>query len=112
MTWGDDLMALPPSGPDPAVQGEAALIDAGWAVYRAAFADTLARDLEAADCLLDALLTYDTIHSGVRHPAVYWPDLGHDPQPWDAGLRRAAGDVLERLAALIAQAPALAGDQP
>ena len=97
---------------DPAVQGEAAVIDAGWALYRRARAGLWYAGLEAADLLEDALDVYEAIHSGHGHPAAYWADLGHDPQPYDAGLRRAAGDALDRIVKLIKQAPALAGDTP
>ena len=96
--------------PDRAAQGEAALIDAGWALWRRARADVLARQLEEADDLVLALDVYDAIHGGIIHPGAFWPELGHDPQPYDTGLRRAAGDVLDAIAQVLKAAPALAGE--
>ncbi len=91
---------------------EAAVIEAGRVVWHRARGDVLASRLEAADGLITALDTYDAIHAGTIRPAAFWPDLEHDPQPWDTGLRRAAGAVLRQIAELIRQAPELAGDAP
>jgi hypothetical protein len=89
---------------------EAVVIEAGRAVWNRARADMRWRFLEAADDLILALDIYDFIHCGIIHPADRWPDLEDDPQPWDEGLRRAAGEVLHQLAEVIRAAPALAGE--
>ena len=101
--------------PGRAAMGEAALIDAGQALYERARAARLAGrpvPLEAVDDLVQALETWDAIHGGLIHPAVFWPDLEHDEHPYDTGLRRAAGDILERIAEVLRAAPGLAGDTP
>jgi hypothetical protein len=90
---------------------EAVVVAAGRAVWNRPRADQRLR-LEAADDLIIALDAYDAIHAGAIHPAAWWPDLEHDPEPWDAGLRLAAEAVLRKLAEVIRQAPALAGDTP
>lgn len=111
MSWSD-LTASWHGEPGPVPGTEAAVIDAGWAAWRRARDDRLACLLEAADALADALDAYDAIRSGVIHPAAFWPDLEHDLEPYDTGLRMAADAVLQWLAELIRQAPALAGDTP
>jgi hypothetical protein len=103
VTWSELL----PSGPDP--DTEAVVVAAGWAVWHRARADVLCTRLEAADDLVTALDTYDAVFTGAISPAAFWPDLEHDGGRRDEGLRRAAEAVLHSLAALIAQAPALAG---
>ena len=89
---------------------EAVVIAAARTVWHRACGDPLACRLQAADDLVLAPDTYDAIHSGAVNPAARWPELEHDPEPWDAGLRLAADEVLQRLAEIIRQAPALAGD--
>jgi hypothetical protein len=89
---------------------EAVVVAAGRTVWNRARADDLASRLEAADDLILALDAYDAIHAGLACPAAWWPELEHDPEPWDTGLRRAAEAVLQRLAEVIRQAPALAGE--
>ena len=109
MSWAE-FGAAPP---DRAATGEAALIDAGQALYERARAARLAGrpvPLEALDDLVQALETWDAIHGGLIHPGAFWPDLEHDGQPYDTGLRRAAGDVLDAIAQVLRAAPALAGD--
>lgn len=94
---------------------EAVVVAAGWAVWHRARAARLhgqlgaLEALEAADDLVTALDTYVAVFTGVIHPAAFWPDLEHDDNHRDEGLRRAAEDVLHCLGVLIAQAPALAG---
>lgn len=90
---------------------EAVVVAAGRTVWNRARADQRLR-LEAADDLILALDAYDAIHAGVVHPAAWWPELEHDPEPYDTGLRRAAEAVLHQLAEVIRAAPALAGDAP
>lgn len=89
---------------------EAVVIAAGHYLYDLARADMRYRSLEAADGLILALDTYEAIHAGAVNPAAWWPDLEHDPEPFDTGLRRAAQAVLDRIAEVIKVAPALAGD--
>jgi hypothetical protein len=91
---------------------EAVVVEAARAVWNRARASTICSRLEAAGDLILALDTYDAIHAGAVNPADRWPDLKHDPQPWDTGLRRAAETVLHQLAEVIRAAPALAGDAP
>lgn len=98
------------TGPD--ARAEAVVVAAGRTVWNRARADQLASRLEAADDLILAIDTYDLIHCGILNPADRWPDLEDDPQPWETGLRRAAEAVLRKLAEVIRQAPALAGDAP
>ena len=106
MSWAEFGTAPP----DRAAQGEAALIDAGWALWRTARGDPIGRQLEETVDLVQALDTYDAIHAGLIHPGKFWPDLERDPHPYDTGLRRAAGDILNRIAGILQAAPRLAGD--
>jgi hypothetical protein len=91
---------------------EAAVIEAGRTVWNRARDDARYRSLEAADGLILAIDTYDAIRAGAVSPAAWWPDLEHDPEPYDTGLRRAAEAVLLWLAEVIRAAPALAGEVP
>jgi hypothetical protein len=91
---------------------EDAVIAAGRHVWHRARDDVRWSRLEAADGLIAALDAYDAIYAGVIWPSAYWPDLEHDPEPYDAGLCRAADAVLHQIAEVIRAAPELAGDVP
>ena len=43
--------------------------------------------------LAEAIELYGLIWGGELHPGAEWPDLEHDGDAFDTGLRRAAGDV-------------------
>jgi hypothetical protein len=114
VSWPDMMAAWYGEGPvtDLDTGTEAVVVEAARAVWNRSCAGQRWESLEAADDLVRALDTYDAIHAGAVHPAAWWPELEHDPEPWDTGLRRAAEAVLRQLAEVIKQAPALAGDAP